>query len=289
MTKRAISGFTLLELLSAMGVLVILVLMMSRVFTETNRVWNLGTKRVVEAQEARVIMDFLVQGLSTIVSDGALSFRMHSEPGTESLSVRVYGEDTDSVAFLAYTQTPPWGATGNHATDQDYRRRATSQFVYYADYMVDDTGDPMDFQHPEGPRYRLVRKRGTRSPHTVDDNPRRSPPGAGLLYSAYHRNNWWLPDNVADHQPETVANNLVAFEFWAYTAAGRHEYDFDSTRVGEPPLWVDLYIELMGDAEIAQLAQMWKINHPEWRDFRERNARRYSARIYLRNREGYLL
>ncbi len=291
MIKRAridSRGFTLLELLTSMGILVIIVLMMSRVFTDTNRMWSLGTKRVMEAQEARVVMDFLVQELSTAISDQAISFRMHSEIDEQrSLSVPVYDEDTDSVAFLAYTLTPPWRGTGG-PRNHNAVRRATSQFVYYADYMIDAAGDPMDINHDDGPRYRLVRRRGTRMPHTVDDNPGRRPPGAGLLYSAYHRRDWWMPDHVASHEAETIAVNLVAFEFWAYTEEGQHVFNFDSADHGVP-LWVDLYLEVMGDDEIAQLAQMYKMDHPEWEDFRERNARRYSARIYLRNREGYIL
>lgn len=279
-------GFTLIELLTATAILVVLVLLMSQIFTNTHRMWTLGTKRVLEAQEARVVMDFLVQGFSTAMADDLISFKMHSETGEDSLSVSAYGEETDSIAFLSYTQTPPWGGTGHQA-----RRRATTQFVYYVDYMEDDARELMDIDHPDGPRYRLVRRRGTRLPHTVDDLSGRRPPGAGLLYSAYQIRDWWLPRNVASHDEETVAINVVAFELWAFTAGGEYVYNFDSTVVGEPPLWVDLYLEVMGNEEITQLAQLWRQdpNAPAVRDFRERHARRYSARVYLRNWEGYML
>ncbi len=283
-------GFTLLELLAAMGVLVLVVMMMSRVFTDTTRMWNLGTKRIVEAQEARAVMNFLVQEISTAMADSLISFRMHSEVNPAlSMSVSAYGEDTDSLAFLAFTQTPPWGATGaNHAGNDSWRRRATTQFIYFVDYMIDEFGDDMDDSHELGPRYRLVRARGTRSSHTVDDLPTRPP---GLINSAYHRTDWWREEFNTDvlGNIETIAVNVVAFELWAYTEAGNYIFNFDSVTQGEPPLWIDLYLEMMGEAEIAQLAQMWKNNHPDRLDFRERNVRRYSARVYLRNREGYLL
>jgi len=290
-------GFTLLELLTAMGLLVIIVLMMSRVFTDTNRMWNLGTKRVTEAQEARVVVDFLAKELSTAIADNMISFKMHSETGPNSFSVRAYGEETDSLAFIAYTRTPPWGGADFGSTsepgDAAARRRNTSQFIYYVDYMLDDDGNDMDENHDDGPRYRLTRLRKTRSSHTVSATPG-SP--AGINESAYKQADWWLPDLWMDQYAgfggvnrETIAINLVAFELWAYTPSGANVWNFDSHTVGEPPLWVDIYLEVMGDAEITQLAAMWRQNHPDMLDYRERNARRYSVRIYLRNREGYAL
>ncbi len=289
------SGFTLVELLTAMGILVVIVLMMSRIFTETTRMWTLGTKRVFEAQEARAVMDFMTQGLSSAVADDVISFKMHSVVNPNSLSRSVYGEDTDSIAFIAYTQTPPWGgrniAPGLHVNDpnRQVRRRSTSHFIYYVDYMRDENNEDMDASHPEGPRYRLMRRRATQAAH----NPIRpaGQPLAPLQRSAQYRQDWWTPEhvNARNDSAEEVAMNVVAFELWAYTASGNYVFNFDSSTIGEPPLWVDVYFEVMGEAEVARLALMWQQNHPDFFDYRERNARRYSTRVFLRNWQGYNL
>ena len=265
-------GFTLLELLTSMGLLVIIVLMMSRMFTDTNRMWTLGTKRVVEAQEARVIMGFLIEEISSAIADETISMKMHSEAGGESWSVEAYGQQTDSIAFVGFSRTPPAGAM----------RRATDEIIYYVDYMRDAQNEEMDASHDEGPRYRLMRKRATERSHNPVGNP------APLTTSAYKNPEWWRRQYTGNHNAEPVAYNVVGFEIWAYDRNGVEQFNYDSTDHGTP-LYIDIYLELMGDAEIAQLALMWSMNHPDRVEYLEQNVRRYSARIYLKNREGYAL
>lgn len=297
-------GFTLLELLAAMGLLVIIVLSMSQVFTDSTRMWNLGTKRVVEAQQARVIMDFLNKEISMAIADDLVSFKIHSEissPG--NMSVSAYGEDTDSICFVSTYRTPIWNET----------RRSGAQYAYFVAYMEDDeTGEELNEGHPDGPRYMLARKRLTRAMHSfatitgsVPDNPDLIEDAQAyrrlrIMNTAYKRKDWWLEDLMVS-PTEVVAENLIAFEVWAQPQG--HDaslgYNFDSTYIPPgsslplgAPLWIDLYLELMGDQEVRQLGQLiqaFGVDHADVRDFRERNVRRYSTRIYFRNRERNLL
>lgn len=297
-----LKGFTLLELLMSMSLLVVIVLMMSRMFADTTRMWDLGTRRIAEAQGARVVVDFLGREISTAVADELVSFKIHSEPSSSSLSVAAYGEDTDSICFVSTPRTPPWGSGPV--------RRSANQYVYYVDYMEDDeTGDILDETHPDGPRYALMRRRLTRAMHSFADIPAslvltNTPPlhrSKRVMNTAYKRKDWWLPPLMTVAPAETVARNIVAFEVWAQPQHYPSEYgfNFDSTYTppggDQPlgaPLWIDLYLEVMGEQDLAELGfryQIYGATAPEFLEFRERNVRRYSTRIYFRNREKMLL
>jgi hypothetical protein len=201
---------------------------------------------------------------------------MHSEVNRNlSWSVSAYDQDTDSIAFVSFSRTPQAGDM----------RRAADEFIYYVDYMRDADNREMNSGHEDGPRYRLMRKRATARSHNVV-------PGrdgvAPISTSAYQNPQWWMPRYTENHSAELLAENVVGFEVWAYDQNGVEQFNYDSITHG-PPLYIDVYLELMGDAEVAQLALMWKFNHPDRLNFLEENVRRYSARIYLKNREGYAL
>lgn len=281
-------GFTLIELLVSMGILAIIVLMMARVFTETSNAWSTGTKRVYEAQEGRVIMDFLVQEMSQAIADDLVSFKIHSTPNppnSDSLSVSAYGLESDSICFVAATRPPPYSTM----------LRAVPHYMYFVDYMTDFDGNPMDESHPEGPRYRLARLRKTAATHSSPEN---------LARSAYQNPEWWKPNlwrepilPFATQNRETIAENVAGFEVWAAKGSlieqGEMNPDvyfiegYDSVDEGEPPLWVDIYLMLLGEPEAIRAADLWRNTHPDREDFVDRSTRRYSARIYFRNREGY--
>lgn len=261
------SGFTLIELLAAMSVLVLIVLMMARMFTETTNIWSLGTKRIYESQEGRVVMDFLAKEMTQAIGDGLISFRIHSEPGADSLSVSAYGEQTDSVCFVAPTRTPPYSEM----------LRACPAFIYYVANMRDDKGVVM----PN--RYALVRRRKTGSTHTSSTG------NDTLPDNAYRRKDWWLPALWSYQPVEVIAENVVGFEVWAYSEQmGDYAYSYDSTQQGDAlPLWADIYLEMLDEPNAIRVAELWNANQGAAVDYLERHARRYTTRIYFPNREGY--
>jgi prepilin-type N-terminal cleavage/methylation domain-containing protein len=295
-------GFTLLELLAAMGILVIIVLMMARIFADTTRMWNLGTKRIAETQEARVVIDFLAREIGMAIADELVSFKIHSETSTSNMSVRAYGDDTDSICFVTTPRTPP-----------SISRRSGNQHIYYVDYMRDPTNATVVINegHPEGPRYQLLRRTLTEAMvsfagRTVsNDDPELDLPSSlrnlGVMNTAYRRKDWWLPALMSFSPGQVVLDNVVAFEIWAEPEHYPSDmgYNFDSTYVPNPPvrdedgnprplgapLWIDLYLEVIGEQESAKLGELWRQNHPDFAAFREENVRRYSTRIYFRNRE----
>jgi prepilin-type N-terminal cleavage/methylation domain-containing protein len=269
-------GFTLLEVMVSVSILVLIVLMMATFFTQASNAWERGTKRSQEAQIGRVVMDFLMQDLSQVIADDLISFKTHSAPGPLSLSVSAYGLDSDSICFVAATRPPPYGML-----------RAAPHFIYYVGYMKDLDGADMNESHPEGPRYALMRTRKTGAVHSA----------AGLPNSAHRNPEWWRPQYWTGQPRELVVENISGFEVWAAKGsvieAGEMNPDifyienYDSVEEGEPPLWVDIYLMIMSENDAIRAADLWRANHPDRAEFVELHSRRYTTRVYFRNREGY--
>ena len=260
--KRSIhkgrGGYTLLELLAGMAILVVIVLMLTRIFAETMSAWDQGTRRVSQAQEARVVMDFLTQGISSALGDDKVSFRVFASggfgPGQDP-----HGYPASAVAFIAPTRTPPYSNT---------MRRATPHYIYFVDQMLDDSNAPMDG------RYRLVRVRKTMATHS----------DSGRAVSAFRDPEWWSPGNWGSQLPpanrEVIAENVAGFAVRAYTSSGGYTTDFDSMDHGALPLWVDVSLGLMDEATALRVAETGD------QELIQRSVRWYGTRIFFRNREG---
>lgn len=269
---RRLSGFTLIELLAAMGILTILVLLMARVFTETTNMWTTGTQRSSSAAEARVIMDFLVREFSMAIADDVVSFKLNSDQDA-IYGVYSYGAGSDELAFVGMVRT-----------GDSYYKRTANQFVYFVAPMVDENREEI----PN--RYRLVRTRRTRS--MFDREVRRA---AG----AYVDPEWWRdmpPDWTEDRgfegrlALETIAENVAAFEIWAWSEQDDdYVFSYDSQDENDLlPLWVDIYLELLGEDQAIQAAALWETDEQRAREFVEASAQRYTARVYFPHRDRVL-
>jgi prepilin-type N-terminal cleavage/methylation domain-containing protein len=265
-------GFTLVELLAAMAIVTLLVLLMARIFTESTNMWSFGTRRITGAAEARVIMDYLVREMSMAIADEVITFKLNSDQDA-LYGVYSYGAGSDEVAFVAMVRA---GDT--------YFRRTANQFVYFIAPMVDENIDPI----PN--RYRLVRTRRTQSMFNNERNRDRG---------AYNNPEWWRdmpPDWTENRGPqgflalETIAENVAAFEVWAWSANGNdYRFSYNSADEGNMlPLWVDIYLELLGEDQAVQAAALWSIDEQRSREFVEANAQRYTARVYFPNRDRAL-
>jgi prepilin-type N-terminal cleavage/methylation domain-containing protein len=274
-------GFTLLELLAAMAILSLLVLLMSRIFAEASGMWSLSSKRISSASEGRVIMDFLVREMSMAIADEVISFKLNSD-NDALYSVETYGAGSDEVCFVAMVRP----------VDGSFRRTA-NQFVYFVSPMVDEDRSIMTN------RYRLVRTRATRTMFGVGGRP----PRLLRAENAYGRPgttehiNWWrnamqpdLLETGAGRNLETIAENVAAFEVWAWSEKqDRYVFSYNSAEEDNMlPLWVDIYLELLGEGDAARAAELWVIDEQRARAFVEANAQRYTARVYFPNRERAL-
>lgn len=272
-------GFTLIELMVSMGILVVVMLMMARVYTEATNTWQLGSRRIIAATEGRVVMDFLVRELTMAIADEDVTFRTVSpDPSNPYIyGVETYGAEADEIFFVGMVRR---GAAAF--------RRTGNQFCYFVTEMVDEDGNPMPY------RYRLVRTRGTRSMYRRASNREQS---------AYQHTEWWSnqePDlphygftGLGLHPVETIAENVAAFEIWAWSEdQDRYVPNYQSsTENNLLPVWADIYVELLGEDDAVRAAQLWLAaeQNPGLRaaavEFVDDHARRYMARVFFTNRE----
>lgn len=277
-SSRNQRGFTLIELLAAMGILTILVLLMARVFAETTNMWSTGTQRVTSASEGRVIMDFLVREMSMAIADDIVTFKLNSDEDAR-FGVFSYGAGSDEVAFVAMIRpgSSNW-------------RRTANQFVYFVAPMVDENRQEI----PN--RYRLVRTRRTTTLYNNESNRELGPYGrppavtGNPLWWHEMEPDWQETGNPALRSLETIAENVAAFEVWAWSASGNnYRFSYDSTAEDNLlPLWVDIYLELLGEEESIQAAALWDADEERAREFVEANAQRFTARVHFPNRERAL-
>lgn len=299
--SERIEGFTLIELLAAMGILIVIVLMMSRIFAETTSMWNLGTRRVTSATEGRVIMDFLVREMSMAMADEHVKFKVNSDedifyvpPGYTAQSWTTYGAQVDEVAFIAMMRpgSSSW-------------RRTANQFVYFVAPMLD-----VDRNEMPG-RYRLVRTRRTTTVYNNAANRALGPyqpADSNVRWWEHMEPDWYETDDPALRALETIAENVAAFEVWAWAYDTQQErmvniFSYESYHRGPEdtrpqyrgltpntlPLWVDIFIEMLGEADAERAAILWVDGDQQAaEEFVHRNARRYTARVHFPNRERAL-
>jgi len=272
------SGFTIIELLASMTILVFIVIMMTRMFTESTQIWSLGTKRITTATEGRAIMDFMVNELTQAMADDVLTFKLNSGGVNAAplYGVDAYGAESDEICYVAAVQA---GRSGN--------KRNVDEFAYFIAPMIDEDENIM----PN--RFRLARTRRTTSMYLTQSN---------RDQAAYKDREWWRnmtpaagyveEANNTGQGCETIAENVAAFEVWAYSEA-LSDYNFgydsaDPANKDQLPLWLDVYLELLSEEDAIRAAILWDTDEDRAKAFVSQNAKRFTARVFFPNRERAL-
>ncbi len=276
--SRGTAAFTLIEMLAAMTILVVVIMFMGRVVTESTNLWTTGMRRSEANNAGRAIVEFMVRDLSAALADDVIRFQVSSDVDD------VYGFSSDRVRLVSLDQL---GRVEQVPSGQLRYYRGAREIVYYLGPMRDVNNKIIPH------RYRLLRNRVIR----FDD-------GVTAYTSGAHSNPnvqggiKWVEKGVAGLQ---VAENVRTLEFWAYSynyqSASFNSFNFDTHQPypGQPdpwgpPLWIDFYIELMGESDARQAAELASIHGEDGaitRDFVERNSQRFAARAHLQNAAGY--
>lgn len=261
--KALAAGFTMIELLASMVILVMIVLLMTRMMNEANNVWTLGTQRVTTASDGRAVMDLLATELSQALGDSNLTFRTENTTPRYGTSAS-YVNGSDEIYFAAAVEPG----------DNDYKRNV-HQFAYFVAPMLDLNNTPI----PN--RYRLARTRRTKSVYENWSN------------AAYKDLGWWSNMNHDNYQEdgilpcETVAENVTFFQVDAWSSqAGGYVTDYNSQNEGNRlPLWVDIYLEVLGESDAVKVSALWAVNQAAAEDLLLRSVRRFTTRVEFPNRE----
>ena len=249
--RRRAAGFTLIELLAAMTILIVMVLLISRIFSESSRIWTIGAKRVESNSDGRAVMDFLVKEVSSALCDGTqgpLALRV------DSASDSMLGVDSDTLMFVGTDQR-------SEVRSSYYRQ--SEQVAYKVIPMKDSDDNNM------ANRFRLVR-------YGIEKM-------ESSQYDCYKPNGFpkTVPSGLSSWNPQTLAENVRCFKVSVMTSNGVENADFLSADDGKP-LWVELYLELLGEDDALKASLIGGAA----KEYCDRNVRRYVARAYLHAGSG---
>ena len=249
-----VAGFTLAELVAAVAIMVVIMMLMTRIFSGSMTAYNRGTRISDSDAAARAALDMIGRELMQAANDPLIGMKV-----TSGVTTVLGVGNGDQLEFVSLMQTPSW-------TNSDTCREAV-QIKYYLADMLDMKSTTM----PN--RFRLVRGATEKFNATS--------------YAAYSTNNWWTftPwQNTKGNQ--TMAENVCCFKVWLYDASLTilpDTYNLASQR----PLLADLYIELIGQNDAERIAAMESASAGAGRVEADRVARRLTKRVYFANRNGY--
>jgi len=265
------SGFTLVEILAAVAILVLLVAMMATIFKESDRAWIIGTGRAANSNEGRAALSMIAHDLQYAVADELLTFHM--------------GPDRDRISSYGFTNDEICCVSLQYKSSEDAPRTAREIFIYVRPRQV---ATALGTTYTS---YELVRHSYGKD---ISDQP------ASSSMHCYTNRLWYL--NPSDGgvgrsgAGGVIAENVVGFHAAAGPASRvggvwtmPHAYDSIAAANGNQlPEYVDLYLEILNERDAAEVAKMWHAGaQARARDFIEKNAKRYSTRVFFQNRIGY--
>lgn len=289
--RDQVSGFTLIELLAAMTILVVMMLMLTRLFTQGMSAMEIGTRHTQRNMNARAVMDFIARELSMAAFDDG------GDPQTDFLSmgynadadkddIEVFGLEGADELFFIYPDREP--ETGNVS---DARKRSIRYIRYYVNNYLTASGSPI-VRAPLNPEYRFRLMRETFNPEETG------------RYSAYfdisgtdESGLFWFGKTLAGRPTpdagtqNTMIDGVRTFEVFTYIDEdGNSTKDWRSYGANKLA-FLDLYLETMDEADAARVAllaeQLGNPNHPVVVDFVERSVKRNYRRVFFYNKRGY--
>lgn len=275
-------GFTLIELLAAMTVLVVIVLMLTRVYSEGANAIQFGKRNTDRNVTSRAVMDFIARELSMMTYDYGDDPTVNFLGGAYFGDVReVFGVNTDEISFITLVKNMD-GATS------DGEKRSAYQIRYF----VDDLDGLPAADVPLNPRYRYAFWRHANHPQANAGNTR--PPGA--YYNTTGSSLEWMgtrdnPSYMA--RSGMLIDNVRTFKVFVYTnELGSSVADWRSFATSQSGriAFLDLYLETMDDRDAqraALLASNLGEDHPTVVDFVNRSVKRNYRRIHLHNKMGW--
>jgi prepilin-type N-terminal cleavage/methylation domain-containing protein len=240
-------GFTIIELLAAMAVLLIMVALLSRVFGLAATNWRNGNKRIESNNSGRTAIEFISRELAgLIISPHGPTMRLQSDV-SDFLAM-----ESDKLTFVSLNHT------AEYRTNTQARYRDTQQ-IHYA-VATNSSGSVC--------LYRWANENW-----------------GGDEFTCYHNSEWLNKMNGSvptDFNGGVLADNVRNFEvFITPVGAVDPQENYDYATHG-PPATIDVYLEVLAeeDAIRAQLS-------PGDSAFLNAATRRYATRIYVQNRAGY--
>lgn len=278
--NRGKAGFSLIELLAAMAILMVIVVMMTTIFSNSDRVWNLGTGRANNCSDGRAAMNLMAHDLEYAVADDILTFAMANDRN----SLKTYGFTNSEICFVSLehdiapdTATNP-GESKRTAREVHYYVLEVTNHIYglwrgyYSKEIYDSHTAHCYFN-------RTWHKTGGASAETGAPNPGRPSGGDFLAYNVVGMKVY------APGPPSGAPSSVYYSDPKEYSRV--QDKAFVTNRL---PAYVDIFLEVLDESAMdraADLAVSFGETGDETREFIEKNVRRYTTRVYFDNRHGY--
>jgi prepilin-type N-terminal cleavage/methylation domain-containing protein len=236
-TRRLVpprAGFTLVEVLAAMAVLVVLVMALTRMFVQATNITRSGTTALMRNSVASTAMETLLQDAEGMMVNERLACYVEADVSDTGAN----GFGFDEAWFIS--------TSGDQDDDMPYE-----YFRFYVEESIKTNAQGAPYM-----RFDLIKARMI---FAVADDGRTRPYRFYAMDTNYVR--WWesgslFPSTIWDRQ--VLADHVVRFDIyctgwdgtgWMGASAGRHE--FDSSRGpggGEPknvpPAAFDIYLQV---------------------------------------------
>ncbi len=265
--------------MAAMTILAIIVLIVGMIFSDADRIWYLGTGRTMNCMSGRAAMNLITHDLEYAVADDMLTFAVRPDRTNSPY----YANSSLKNAEMCFVSL-------QHDSAGGYR---TAREVFY--FVTTNSTPTM----PARPGNLM---RGYYSSAITDD--------PGYANHCYYNRSWYEepPRGVGRNNsfPRPIVENVVGFSVYAptnqnggvsyeYYSTNAYAYATNTVLFNSLPEYVDVCLEVLDELDATKLYEMEKpaaagglgISAAVRAAFVERNARRYTTRVYFQNRLGY--
>jgi type II secretory pathway pseudopilin PulG len=277
MTRRKLTsqptGFSLIELLAAMAILMALVAMMALVFSDSDRAWVFGVERSESNAAGRAALAMIAHDLQYAVADDLISFVQRRD----RYGLKSYGFTNSEICF----------ASIQHDSSDKPASRSVREIFYWIRRRKTTESTGQSYA-----RYELVR--GYYGPDITDT----SGDSPDYLEHCYWEAGWFEnPSQGGKGRPSynaVMAQNISGLAFmtpWDVPDASGHKcyYSVDSPVGDKLPPYIDVFLEVLDTRIAIEVARMADMGLPEEQIHAkvEKSAHRYCARVNFYNRTGY--
>jgi prepilin-type N-terminal cleavage/methylation domain-containing protein len=250
-------GYSLIELLASMVILVIIVGVMGMIFSESDKSWAIGTGRAQNNSVGRAALNMMAHDLQYGVADEIVTFKMSAD--RHSMESFDFANGEICVVSLQ--------------NDSSNTNRTAREVHYYVRQSKNANNDVVG--------YELVR--GYYSPAIMNDH----------ASHCYWNPGWYNGSGGSPPGPgrppsnDIIAEHVTGVAFFAPDESGAITEDYYSVDQGNQlPEYVDIFLEVLDERSAGAVADMM-LRGVDCTEFVERNARRYTTRVYFHNRYGY--